>query len=86
MVSGFLSKEGGRRCFILASDKNKEDQKNLRSKLNHRQHKLFGSSLDFEFIRRMYRNKEIRPKFHFLTERETKMTYLVFCYLLSLRL
>ena len=30
MVSGFLSKEGGRRCFILASDKNKKEQKNLR--------------------------------------------------------
>ena len=27
MVSGILSKEGGRRCFILASDKNKKDQK-----------------------------------------------------------
>ena len=34
MVSGFLSKEGGRRCFILASDKNEKDHKNLRSKLN----------------------------------------------------
>ena len=30
----FLSKEAGRGCFILASDKNKKDQKNLRSKLN----------------------------------------------------
>ena len=29
----FLSKEGGRHCFILASDKNKKDQKNLQSKL-----------------------------------------------------
>ena len=27
MVSGFLSKEGGRRCFILASDQNKKEQK-----------------------------------------------------------
>ena len=26
----FLSKEGVRRCFIFASDKNKKDQKNLR--------------------------------------------------------
>ena len=26
MVSGSLSKEGSRRCFILASDKNKKDQ------------------------------------------------------------
>ena len=34
MVSGFFSKEGGRRCFILASDKNKKDQENLRSKFN----------------------------------------------------
>ena len=30
----FWSKEGGRRCFTLASDKNKKDQKNLQSKLN----------------------------------------------------
>ena len=30
----FLSKEGGRRCFILVSDKNEKDHKNLRSKLN----------------------------------------------------
>ena len=29
----FLSREGGRHCFILASDKNKKDQKRLRSKL-----------------------------------------------------
>jgi len=29
----FLSKEGGRHCFILASDKIKKDQKNLLSKL-----------------------------------------------------
>ena len=35
MVSGvFLLKEGGRRCFILASEKNKKDYKNLQSKLN----------------------------------------------------
>ena len=33
MVSGFLSKEGGRRFFILASDKNKKEQKNLLSNL-----------------------------------------------------
>ena len=30
----FLLKEGGRRCFILASEKNKKDYKNLQSKLN----------------------------------------------------
>ena len=30
----FLSKEIGRCCFILASDKNMKDQKNLQSKLN----------------------------------------------------
>ena len=34
MVGGFFSREGGRRCFILASDKNKKDQENLRSKFN----------------------------------------------------
>ena len=33
MVSGFLSKERGRRCFIRASDKNKKEQKNLGSNL-----------------------------------------------------
>ena len=30
----FLSKEGGRRCFILASDKNEKDRKNLRHETN----------------------------------------------------
>ena len=30
----FLLKEGGRRCFILASDKKEKDHENLRSKLN----------------------------------------------------
>ena len=34
MVSRFFSKEGGRRCFILASDKNKKGQENLRRKFN----------------------------------------------------
>ena len=34
MVSGFLSKEGGRRCFILASEKNTKEQKNLGINLN----------------------------------------------------
>ena len=34
MVSGIFSKEGGRRCFILASDKYKKGQENLRSKFN----------------------------------------------------
>ena len=34
MLNGvFLSKEGGRRWSVLASDKNKKDQKNVRSKL-----------------------------------------------------
>ena len=33
----------------------------------------------------MYENKQIRPKFHFLTKIEIKMTYLVFffCFLLG---
>ena len=30
----FLSKEIGKCCFIIASDKNTKDQKNLQSKLN----------------------------------------------------
>ena len=34
MVRGFFSKEGGRRYFIIASDKNEKEQKNLRSNLN----------------------------------------------------
>ena len=49
---------------------------------------LCGSSLDFEFIRECMKINKIRPKFHFLTKVEIKMTYVVyvFCYLLSLRL
>ena len=52
----------------------------------HRQPKLCGSSLVFEFIRECMKINKKRPKFHFLTKIEIKMTYLVFvfCYLLSL--
>ena len=55
---------------------------------NHRQPRLCGSSLDFEFIRECMKINKIRPKFHFSTKIEIKMTYLVsvFWYLLSLRL
>ena len=53
----------------------------------HRQPKLCGSSLDFEFIRECMKINKIRPKFQFWTKIGIKMTYLVFvfCYLLSLR-
>ena len=56
----------------------------------HRQSKLCGISLDFEFIRECMKINKIRLKFQFWTKIEIKMTYLVFasvfCYLLSLRL
>ena len=54
----------------------------------HRQPKLSGSSLDFEFIRGCMKINKISLKFHFSTEIDIKMTYryLVFCYLLSLGL
>ena len=54
----------------------------------HRQPKLCGSSLDFEFIRECMKIDKIRPKFQFWTKIEIKITYLVFvfCYLLSFRL
>ena len=54
--------------------------------LFHRQPKRCWSSLDFEFIREYMKINKIRPKFHFLTKIEIKMTYLVFVgffYLLS---
>ena len=54
-----------------------------------RRPKLCGSSLDFEFIRACMKISKIRPKFHFLTKIEIKMTYwlvFLFCFLLSLRL
>ena len=35
MVSRFFVEQRRRRCFILASDKNEKDHKNLRSKLMH---------------------------------------------------
>ena len=47
-----------------------------------------GSSLDFEFLRECTKINKIRPKFHFLTKIEIKVTYLVFLFcffLLSLR-
>ena len=55
---------------------------------SHRQPKLCESSLDFEFTRECMKINKIRPKFHFSTKIEIKMTYIVFvfCYLLSLRL
>ena len=43
----------------------------------HRQPKLCGSSLDFEFIRECLKINKIRPKFQFWTKIEIKMTYLV---------
>ena len=36
--------------------------------LTHRQPKLCGSSLDFEFLRERMKINKIRPKFHFLTK------------------
>ena len=56
---------------------------------------VHGSSLDFEFIRQQLRQcikiNKIRPKFHFLTKIEIKVTYLIILFflcffLLSLRL
>ena len=46
----------------------------------HRQPKLCGSSLDFEFIRECLKINKIRPKFQFWTKIEIKMTYLVFVF------
>ena len=54
----------------------------------HRQPKLCGSYLDFEFIRECMKINKIRLKFQFCTQIEIKMTYLCLCFviLLSLRL
>ena len=62
------------------------NSKPKRHRRGHRQPKLCGSSLDFEFIRECMKINKIRPKFLFLTKLEIKMTYLVFlfCLLLSL--
>ena len=46
----------------------------------HRQPKLCGSSLDFEFIRECMKINKIRPKFQFWTKIEIKMTCLVFVF------
>ena len=47
----------------------------------HRRPDLCGSSLDFEFIRQQLRQcikiNKIRPKFHFLTKIEIKVTYVI---------
>jgi len=52
----------------------------------HRAPRLCGSSLDFEIIRGCMKINKIRPKFHFLTKIEIKVTHLVvfFSYFLSL--
>ena len=39
---------------------------------NHRQPRLCGSSLDFEFIRECMKINKIRPKFHFSTKNRNK--------------
>ena len=49
----------------------------FKSRLHHRQPKLCGSSMDFEFIRECMKINKIRPKFQFWTNIEIKMTYLV---------
>ena len=55
--------------------------------LEHRRPKRYGSSLDFELIRKCMKINKIRPKFHFLAKVEIQMTHLVFFFfLLSLRL
>ena len=51
--------------------------------LEHRQPKLCGSSLDFEFIRKCMKINKIRPKFHFLAKIEIQMTHLVFLFINS---
>ena len=57
---------------------------------HHRQPKLSGNSLDFEFRRGSMKTTKISLKFHFSTEIDIKMTYrylvFVFCYLMSLGL
>ena len=54
--------------------------------LHHRQPKLCGSSLVFEFTRECMKINKIRPKCHFSTKIEIRMTYLEFrfCNLLCL--
>ena len=46
----------------------------------HRQPKLCGSSLDFEFIRECMKINKIRPKFHFSTKIEIKGLTLCLCF------
>ena len=48
--------------------------------IGHRQPRLCGSSLDFEFIRESMKINKIQPKFHFVTKIEIKMTQLVFSF------
>ena len=56
------------------------------SSFMHRRPDLCGSSLDFEFIRQQLRQcikiNKIRPKFHFLTKIEIKVTYLIILFFL----
>ena len=48
----------------------------------HRQPKLCGSSLDFEFIRECMKINKIRPKFHFSTKIKNKNDLPCICVLL----
>ena len=49
-------------------------------KFHHRRPRLRGRSLDFGFRRESMKINKIRPKFHFLTKIEIKMSRLVFLF------
>ena len=80
-IHAFKHKGAGRNLNSFHQQKNSFN-------LFHRRPKLCGNSLDFEFIRDCMKINKLRPKFHFLTKLERRMTYLVFlfCFLLSFRL
>jgi len=72
-------------CFTSSpSARATPNSRKLRAKwllgLLHRQPPKSGSSLDFEFLRESTKINKIRPKFHYSTKMETKMTYLVFVF------
>ena len=72
----FLSRAGGRHCLILAKDKNKKDQKNLRRKLVDYCPKQGGSqatNLETQKQNKEDRNAPIISK-HLFPWRSAKMT------------
>ena len=91
IIFAFFQRWGFHYCKSHRSSSSSASSQSLRKFIPlwpHRQPKLCGSSLDFEFIRECMKINKIRPKFHFSTKNRNKndLPCVCVCYILSLRL